>query len=117
MTKVIRLTEIDLVRLVKRVIKETSEPGFSSWLEENSNMQRVGPFCMSVQRALDGNGYKNRYDTAPEEFKQLVKNSMCFQNSSIFGTHDDNVKVKEALQKSKDNDTIKLLKWMIYHTT
>ena len=116
MRKVIRLTESDLVRLVKRVIKETSGPSFSAWLEEKSNIRGVGAYCITVENALDKNGYRNKYDDAPEEFKRFVKDTDCFYNESFkthFGLEDYDSKVKESLKIAKDEITKKLLRDMI----
>ena len=77
MKKVIRLTENDLVRLVKRVIKETSELSFSTWLENQKGHDLKTAYCVAVKDCLNDNNYKN-YDDAPEEFKQLVRISHCF---------------------------------------
>ena len=79
MKKIIRLTESDLTRIVKRVIKETSESGFSDWLTKQSGFDAKGVYCVAVQDCLDNNNYKN-YDDAPEKFKGLVRVSNCFYN-------------------------------------
>jgi len=107
MKKIIRLTETDLVRLVKRVIKETSEPGFSAWLEENTNTRGSGSYCIKIQEVLDSNNYRNNHDAAPEEFKRLVRTSNCFYNSSSGGLQ--SVQVKKAMQMVTDEATKTLL--------
>ena len=111
MKKIIRLTESDLVKLVKRVIKETSEPGFSDWLEENSNIRNLGGFCIQVQNSLDKNGYRNNYDAAPKEFKQLVQETRCFYSS--MGKQNDKVKEVMKTRNISDMNTKKLLNWLV----
>jgi hypothetical protein len=108
MKKVIRLTETDLVRLVKRVIKENSDSDFSDWLENQKGpdlpARRVA-YCVAVKDCLNEK-YGNNYDNAPEEFKGLVRVSNCFSTGG--GVLRDKV-LGAKRNKNNDTATIELL--------
>lgn len=71
MKKVIRLTENDLERIVKRVIKEQQvKQSFSKWLESKKNIRGTGSMIDVIKDCLKRNGYSNP-DMAPEKFKEL----------------------------------------------
>jgi hypothetical protein len=106
MKKVIRLTETDLVRLVKRVIKENSDSDFSDWLENQKGYDAKNIYCVAVQDCLD-NKYKNNYDNAPEKFKGLVRVSNCFYNGR--GKLRDKVLAAKRTINTSDTTTIELL--------
>jgi uncharacterized protein CbrC (UPF0167 family) len=112
MKKVIRLTENDLSRIVRRVIKETSGPGFSAWLEQQMGVHTKGAYCVVIQDCLDNNGYEN-YDDAPEEFKKLVQTYDCFYNASYRGLLKDKVKEVMRTRTISDTKTKTLLNYLL----
>lgn len=113
MKKVIRLTENDLSRIVRRVIKETSGPSFSAWLEQQQGIHTKGAYCVAIQDCLDDNGYRNNYDNAPEEFKKLVQTYDCFYNASYRGLQKDKVKEVMDTKTISDTKTKTLLNWLL----
>jgi hypothetical protein len=114
MAKVVRLTESDLVRLVKKVIEEQSQSintnkqksPFMTWLDNNRQIRGTGVVINAIEECLKKNGYSN-YDSAPEEFKSIILRTEGFAYGKKFdgdsiGRVD--VRTKKLLDCMKQND-------------
>ena len=106
MKKIVRLTESDLTRLVKRVIEEQKKSPFMTFLDDNREIQHIGSCIMAIEECLKKNGFSNP-DSAPEEFKSIVLKTEAFSYGKRYlgdfsGTTD--VRTKKLLNCMKQND-------------
>ena len=103
MAKIVRLTEQDLVRLVKKVISEQTKPSsFTNFLNHNRDFRGINVRIIAIEDCLKKNGYSNP-EMAPEAFKSIIIATHAFDYTYKF----DN-KIKQTL-KSADAKTQKLL--------
>ena len=106
MAKIVRLTESDLTRLIKRVIKEQKKSRFMTFLDNNREIRGTGAVIVAIERCLKKNGFSNP-DSAPEEFKSIVIKTDAFgygnRHMGDFSNTTD-VRTKKLLNCMKQND-------------
>jgi hypothetical protein len=84
MSKIIRLTESDLVRLVKKVINEQQEVGFKEPVSHEGGVE-FDHYNKIVKPQLLAAGFKDAYDKGLEQYGT--------SNSLVYGDHNTGVNV------------------------
>jgi hypothetical protein len=84
--KVIRLTETDLVRIIKRVVSEdvnsdTISKKYVDFMNQNRDVHTIGAYIIAIEDCLESNGYKNT-NMIPDTFKKIILKTNAFMNVS-----------------------------------
>jgi hypothetical protein len=103
MKKVIRLTESDLVKLVKRVIKEEEEQQVISQVENNPTASDAAE-SVEMLSPEEQEYLANFIQSNPDGFKKLVQNELKSQNGEELTEEDEDYEEEMPKKKSFEDE-------------